>query len=81
MKEIVIESNDAGQRVDRFLKKYLRNAPLSVIYKVLRKDLKLNGKRAKEDQMLSEGDVLSIYASDLDIEDWTERKETGKVKA
>ena len=66
MKEIVIESNDAGQRVDRFLKKYLRNAPLSVIYKVLRKDLKLNGKRAKEDQMLSEGDVLSIYASDLD---------------
>ena len=81
MKEIVIESNDAGQRVDRFLKKYLRNAPLSVIYKVLRKDLKLNGKRAKEDQMLSEGDVLSIYASDLDIENWTKRKETGKVKA
>ena len=81
MKEIVIESNDAGQRVDRFLKKYLRNAPLSVIYKVLRKDLKLNGKRAKEDQMLSEGDVLSIYASDLDIENWTKRKETGKFKA
>ncbi|MBO4819806.1 MAG: RluA family pseudouridine synthase [Firmicutes bacterium] len=81
MREIVIESNDAGQRVDRFLKKYLRNAPLSVIYKVLRKDLKVNGKRAKEDQILSEGDVLNLYASDLDIENWIKRKEQGNARA
>ena len=81
MKEIVIESNDAGQRVDRFLKKYLRNAPLSVVYKVLRKDLKVNGKRAKEDQILSEGDVLKLYSADLDIENWTKRQPLQRAKA
>ncbi len=81
MKEIIIESNDAGQRADRFLKKYLRNAPLSVIYKILRKDLKLNGKRVKEDTILSEGDVLQLYASDIDIENWTEKKQQERRKS
>ena len=76
MRVITIESNDAGQRLDRFLRKYLRNAPLSVIYRTVRKDLKLNGKRVSEDCMLCEGDTLAIYASDEDLENWTRRKES-----
>ena len=55
MREVVIEKNDSGQRLDRFLKKYFRNAPLSAVYKVLRKDLKVNGRRAREDSILNEG--------------------------
>ena len=74
MRQFTIEKNDAGQRTDRFLKKYLRNAPLSVVYKLIRKDLKVNGQRVKEDHILEEGDVLSIYAADLDIDAWTEKK-------
>lgn len=61
MIKVEITSNDAGQRLDRFLKKYLKKAPLSAIYRIIRKDLKLNGKRAKEDTMLKEGDELLIY--------------------
>jgi len=78
MKEILIGPNEAGQRLDRFLKKYLCNAPLSVVYKVIRKDIKLNGKRAKEETMLSEGDLLAFYVADADLDSWTEKKKTFK---
>ncbi|MBR0139681.1 MAG: RluA family pseudouridine synthase, partial [Firmicutes bacterium] len=80
MREIVIEQNDGGQRLDRFLRKYLPKAPLSYVYKLIRKDIKLNGKRAKEDSMLSEGDVLSIYAADQDLDAYTEKKRTRSAK-
>ncbi|MCQ2546058.1 MAG: RluA family pseudouridine synthase [Clostridia bacterium] len=76
MKKVEIKANDAGQRLDRFLKKYLRKAPLSAIYKIIRKDLKLNGKRAKEDTILKEGDELSFFMSDERFEELT-----GPVKA
>ena len=59
MVKVEIGSNDAGQRLDRFLRKYLKKASLSAVYKIIRKDLKINGKRAKEDTVLKEGDVLS----------------------
>lgn len=74
MKEIIIERNDGEQRLDRFLRKYLPKAPLSMIYKMLRKDIKVNGKRAKEDTMLKEGDVLSIYAAEADLQQFMEKK-------
>lgn len=74
MLELTIEKNDAGQRTDRFLKKYLRNAPLSVIYKLIRKDLKVNGRRVKEDYALSEGDRLCIYSPEEDLAAWTRKK-------
>ena len=71
MKEITITANDAGQRLDRFLKKYFAKAPLSAIYKIIRKDLKLNGRRAKENTFLNEGDVLSFYMSEEEIAELT----------
>ncbi|MCF0151483.1 MAG: RluA family pseudouridine synthase [Firmicutes bacterium] len=74
MKEITIERNDAEQRLDRFLRKYLPKAPLSFIYKLIRKDIKVNGKRAKEDTLLKEGDVLSIFAAEADLAQFTEKK-------
>ena len=80
MKDITIEKNDAGQRLDRFLKKYLSEAPLSVIYKTVRKDVKVNGKRQKEDYMLAEGDVLSLYLSDQDLAAYARRPERRRAK-
>ena len=67
MVRISIGENDAGQRIDRYLKKTLKNAPLSRIYSLLRKDIKKNGRRAKESEFLAEGDELSICVSD---EEW-----------
>ena len=34
---------------------------MSAIYRIIRKDLKVNGKRGKEEQMLKVGDELTFY--------------------
>lgn len=80
MIRITIEKNDAGQRLDRFLRKYLSQAPLSRIYRAIRKDVKINGKRGKEDTVLEEGDELSLYISDEELKSFTETKKTVKAK-
>lgn len=64
MIELEIKQNDKDQRLDRFLKKYFDKAPLSMIYKMIRKDVKINGKRGKEATLLAEGDVLQIYITE-----------------
>ena len=45
MKQFEINSNDAGRRLDKFMRRYLPKATLSTIYKIIRKDVKVNGKR------------------------------------
>lgn len=64
MREIIITPNDAGRRLDRFLRKYLSGASLGDIYKYIRKDVKVNAKRQDESYMLNEGDVLKLYLPD-----------------
>ena len=64
MIRIEIGENDGGQRLDRFLKKYYGRAPLSLIYKMIRKDVKVNGKRRSIETVLTTGDVLTVYISE-----------------
>lgn len=65
MKEITIGKNEAGQRLDKFLMKYLDTAPKGFVYKMLRKkNIKRNDKRAEGSEKLEIGDVVSIYISD-----------------
>lgn len=40
MIRITVGKNEDNQRLDRFLRKYLKSAPLSFIYKLIRKDVK-----------------------------------------
>lgn len=80
MIKIVISNNEKDQRLDRFLKKYLKNASLSYIYKLIRKDVKINGKRGNVETMLSEGDELSLYISDEEMEKLTKSKKVRRAK-
>ena len=65
MKEFKVNSNDAGQRLDKFMRKALPELPLSVIYKALRtKNVKVNRKRGKNDTRLNEGDIVQVYVKD-----------------
>lgn len=65
MKEILVGRNEGGQRFDKFLQKYLREASKGFIYKMLRKkNIKLNGKKAEGNEMLREGDVVAVYFSE-----------------
>jgi len=80
MEKIIITKNEENQRLDRFLKKYLKNAPLSTIYKVIRKDLKVNGRRVREDSVLFDGDEITIYISREELEGFLKRKTVSKGK-
>ncbi len=80
MVKIQITENEAEQRLDRFLKKYLKRAPLSAIYKIIRKDLKVNGKRAKEDTILKNGDELTFYVSEEQLDEMTRRPKKQKAR-
>lgn len=69
MKSIVIEKNDAGQRLDKFLTKAFPKLPPSMMYKSIRtKRIKRNGKRCAISDRLTEGDVLELYLYDEFLE-------------
>ena len=59
--KIEIGPNEAGQRLDKFLRKLLKDVPLSAIFKALRKgDVRVNGKKEKEKYSLLQGDTIEI---------------------
>ena len=80
MIQLEINENDNGQRLDRFLRKYFNGAPLSLIYKMIRKDVKINGKRGTESTVLSKGDLLTIYIPEEKAAELHKEKKIAKVK-
>ena len=65
MKELRVNPNDAGQRLDRFVSKTVPLLPESLLQKYIRlKRIKVNGKGAKRDVRLQTGDLLQLYIND-----------------
>lgn len=68
MKKISITQLEEGQRIDKFLHKYFKEAQKSFVYKMLRKKrIKLNGKKAAGSERLNSGDCIELYLSDETI--------------
>ena len=68
MQSLSIKKNEAGQRFDKFIKKFLVNAPNSFIYKMIRKkNITINDKKALPEQILNIDDKISFYLSDETI--------------
>ncbi len=64
MREIKIAKNDAGQRLDKFLTKAL-DLPVGLLYKSIRtKKIKVNRKRAENNTVLVEGDVIQCFLAE-----------------
>lgn len=79
MKELLVSKNDANQRLDRFVGKAVPLLPESLLQKYIRlKRIKLNGKGAKRDEKLREGDVLQLYINDEFFE--TPKEENAYLK-
>ena len=65
MKQLVMKDIESGQRLDKFLGKYLKEAPKSFIYKMLRKkNIVLNGKKADGSEKLEAGDEIKLFLSE-----------------
>ena len=59
--KINIGINEAGQRIDKFARKWLNDVPLGVIFKGIRKgDIRVNGKKVKQNYFLEEGDTVEV---------------------
>ncbi len=65
MKQFLIQENDSGQRLDRFLKKVMPQLPKNMFYKAIRtKNIKVNRKRCTPEQLLQTGDQIDCYLKD-----------------
>ena len=65
MKSFIINENDAGQRLDRFVKKMAPALPSSLLQRYIRiKRIKVNNKRAENATILMRGDTVDLYVND-----------------
>lgn len=78
MREVQIGSNEAGQRLDKFLKKYLKEAGSGFLYKMLRKkNITRNGRRAEGSEILEEGDVVKFFLAEETLEKFRVKEPAG----
>lgn len=72
MKKLIIDHTHENQRIDKYLKKLLVKAPSSMIYKMLRKkDVKVNGKRVKENYIVHYGDEVELFLYEDKFKEYT----------
>ncbi len=65
MKEFSIHADEAGQRLDKYLKKLLPEASAGFIYKMLRKkNITYNGRKAAGNELLQPLDSVKLFFSD-----------------
>jgi len=75
MREIVVKENEAGQRLDKLLAKYLNLAPKSFLYKMLRKkNIVLNGRKCDGAEKLQVDDRIQMFLAEETIEKFSEVK-------
>lgn len=82
MQSVTIGKNQAGQRLDKFLHKYLPLAGSSFLYKMLRKkNITLNGKKAEGKEILAEGDIVQCFFSEETFAKFAGRDVPAKQKS
>ena len=65
MKELQVTSQDAKQRLDKYLKRTFPEMGTSFLYKMLRKkNITLNGKKATGSEQVVSGDLIQCFFSD-----------------
>ncbi|HQR30565.1 MAG TPA: RluA family pseudouridine synthase [Anaeromyxobacteraceae bacterium] len=61
MIELTVSPDAAGQRLDKYVRRALRDVPLSHVYKMFRtRKVRVNGQRGKPEQLLAAGDRIAI---------------------
>lgn len=69
VRHVDVAGDDAGQRLDNFLLRHLKNVPRSRVYRLLRKgEVRVNGKRARPDYRVTAGDRVRLPPVRLEAE-------------
>ena len=78
MREIEITQREAGQRLDRFLSKYMPAASTGFLHKMIRKkNIKRNQARTDGSEKLEAGDRIQLYFSEETLEKFCTRQDKG----
>lgn len=76
MKLVIVNENEAGQRLDKLLAKYLSEAPKSFVYKMLRKkNITLNDKKANGNEKTALHDEIRFFLSDETFDKFSKKNE------
>ena len=75
MRSVAIGEKEAGQRLDKFLGKYLNLAGKNFLYKMMRKkNITLNGRKCDGSERLEAGDEIRLFLADETIEKFSQVK-------
>ena len=75
MREFIISESESGLTLEKYTFKVLKNAPSSFIYKLFRKkDIKVNGHHQDKKYRLTTNDVVAIYATEQQFEEFEKEK-------
>lgn len=75
MQSLIVSENEAGQRLDKLLSKFLNLAGKSFLYKMMRKkNITLNGRKCDGSEKLAKGDEIKLFLSDETIEKFSQVK-------
>ena len=76
MQKFIVNQKESGQTLEKYVKKVLSIAPLSFIYKLFRKkDVRINNHWEKEHTKIHQGDLVTIYVTDSQYEEFSQTKE------
>ena len=61
VRHVTVGAGESGQRIDNFLLRELKGVPRSHVYRLLRRgEVRINGRRAKPEQRLEDGDEVRL---------------------
>lgn len=82
MQSMQISDNQAGQRLDKYLRRLMPTAGSGFLYKMLRKkNITLNGRKAEGNELLQKGDTVQFFFSDETFQSFTQPALTNAANA
>ena len=76
MREFIINDSENGLTLEKYVFKVLKTAPMSFVYKLFRKkDVKVNGHHQDKKYRLTSDDVVAIYITDQQFQEFQKDKE------
>ena len=81
MQELIVQTQEKGQRLDKYLKRHLPLAPSSFLFKMLRKkNITLRGKKADGSEKVEAGDIVTLFLSDETIRKFSVSPDNARIK-